>query len=143
MKKPEELVKEIERSIFGKALVISLFAHAVLIGATSISLFKDWVEYGVHSPSYINQVKSAQNKAAEEARRKAEVEAKAAQEAAKAEQMKVIAASNKTSKASVPASTPATQGNLTNAAQANSLVPPEVKPLPPKKDFEYGEDLSL
>ena len=38
MRKPEELVARIDRSIFAKALVISIVAHAALMGATSVSL---------------------------------------------------------------------------------------------------------
>lgn len=143
MKKPEELVTEIERSIFGKALVVSFVAHVILIAVTSVSLFKDWGEYGVHSPSYINGVRSAKLKAEEEARRKAAAEAKAAEEAARAEQMKAAASSNRTAKASNVVSTPAAAERAEKDAKAKSVEPPEIKPLPPKKDFEYGEDLSI
>lgn len=136
MKKPDMLLTEIERSIFVKALVISIIAHIVLLGGTSFSLFADWGKYGVHSPSYINAQKTKENKEAEAARRKAAAEAKAAEEAAKA----AAAASNKTAKASAPAkngATPATVG------VEEKKTPPEVEPLPPKKEFQLGDDLSL
>ena len=72
MKKPDMLLTDIERSIFAKALVISIIAHAALLGGTSFSLFADWGKYGVHSPSYINAQKSKENKEAEAAREAAE-----------------------------------------------------------------------
>ena len=50
MKKPDMLLTEIERSIFAKALVISIIAHIVLLASTSTSLFADWAKYGVHYP---------------------------------------------------------------------------------------------
>ena len=78
MARPDELLTDIERSVFGRALVVSIILHAVLIGATSISLFKDWTEYGVHSPSWINAEKTKARKEAEETRRREEAEKKAA-----------------------------------------------------------------
>ena len=41
MARPDELLTDIERSVFGRALVVSIVLHAVLIGVTSISLFRD------------------------------------------------------------------------------------------------------
>ena len=87
MARPDELLTDIERSVFGRALVVSIILHAVLIGATSISLFKDWTEYGVHSPSWINAEKTKARKEAEETRRREEAEKKAAAEEAKAAEM--------------------------------------------------------
>ena len=147
MKKPDMLLTDIERSIFAKALVISIIAHVALLGGTSFSLFADWGEYGVHSPSYINAQKSKENKEAEAERRKAAAEEKAAEEAKKAEAEKA-AASAKDAKAAAPAATnaanaatPATAA--TPAAEDGKVTPPEVEPLPPKKEFQLGDDLSL
>lgn len=147
MKKPDMLLTDIERSIFAKALVISIIAHAALLGGTSFSLFADWGKYGVHSPSYINAQKSKENKEAEAARRKAAAEEKAAEEAKKAEAEKA-AAPAKDAKAAAPAATnaanaakPATAA--TPAAEDGKVTPPEVEPLPPKKEFQLGDDLSL
>ena len=147
MKKPDMLLTDIERSIFAKALVISIIAHAALLGGTSFSLFADWGKYGVHSPSYINAQKSKENKEAEAARRKAAAEEKAAEEAKKAESEKA-AAPAKDAKAAAPAATnaanaatPATAA--TPAAEDGKVTPPEVEPLPPKKEFQLGDDLSL
>lgn len=82
MKKPEELVAGIERSIFGRALLVSILAHAVLLGGTSLQLYTDWAKYGVHSPSYINSLKTQERKEAETATRKAAAEEAAAKAAA-------------------------------------------------------------
>lgn len=135
MKKPDMLLTDIERSIFAKALVISIIAHAALLGGTSFSLFADWGKYGVHSPSYINAQKSKENKEAEAERRKAAAEEKAAEEAKKAEAEKAAAP------AATNAATPATAA--TPAAEDGKVTPPEVEPLPPKKEFQLGDDLSL
>lgn len=148
MKKPDMLLTDIERSIFAKALVISIIAHAALLGGTSFSLFADWGKYGVHSPSYINAQKSKENKEAEAARRKAAAEEKAAEEAKKAEAEKAAAPAKdaaKDAKAAAtnaaPSATPATAA--TPAAEDGKVTPPEVEPLPPKKEFQLGDDLSL
>jgi len=138
MNKPETLLVEIERSIFAKALVISVIAHALLLGLTSFSLFADWGKYGVHSPSYINAQKTKENKEREAAERKKAAEEKAAAEAAKA----AAEATNKTAKASAPAKGKDSGTPAVGAGDAKK-TPPEVEPLPPKKDFELGDDLSL
>ena len=148
MKTPDELVVGIERSIFGRALLISVIVHVVLIGGTSMSLYKDWQKYGFHAPSYINAVKTQENREAEEARRKAAAEEKAAKEAAKAEEMKAFAATNGVKKAAGAAKSAAAGAAKATAPAAaveetKDKTPPELEPLPPKKDFEYGEDLSL
>lgn len=139
MKKPDMLLTEIERSIFVKALVISIIAHVVLLGVTSTSLFADWAKYGVHSPSYINAVKSKENKEAEEKRRKAELEAKAtaaAEEKTKQDEAKVKEAADSASKEKPAAS-------AKDASADEKVTPPEIEPLPPKKEFQLGDDLSL
>ena len=122
MKKPEELVAGIERSIFGRALLVSILAHAVLLGGTSLQLYTDWAKYGVHSPSYINSLKTQERKEAETATRKAAAEEAAAKAAA--------AATNKMAKAAA-------------TEDGEQKTPPEEEPLPPKEDFEYGKDLSF
>ena len=144
MKKPDMLLTDIERSIFAKALVISIIAHVALLGGTSFSLFADWGKYGVHSPSYINAQKSKENKEAEAERRKAAAEEKAAEEAKKAEAEKAAAPAKDAKAAATnaaPSATPATAA--TPAAEDGKVTPPEVEPLPPKKEFQLGDDLSL
>ena len=144
MARPDELLTDIERSVFGRALVGSTILEAGVVGAASISVVQDWTEYGVHSPSWINAEKTKARKEAEETRRREEAEKKAAAEEAKAAEMRA-AASNETAKASGKAAEPA-QAAPAEAAKTEAKEvkqPPEIKPLPPKKGFEYGEDLSL
>ena len=143
MKKPDMLLTDIERSIFAKALVISIIAHAALLGGTSFSLFADWGKYGVHSPSYINAQKSKENKEAEAARRKAAAEEKAAPPAKDAKSNNSAGDAKKPSKAADTAASAATPAAATPAAEDGKVTPPEVEPLPPKKEFQLGDDLSL
>ena len=61
---------------------------------------------------------------------------KAQKEAAAAEEARKIAATNKVQSSSSAA---VSAGEVTK----DGKTPPEVQPLPPKKEFEYGDDLSL
>lgn len=143
MKKPDELIAQIDRSIFAKALVVSVLAHAALMGATSVSLFQDWMTYGVHAPSYINAEKTRARREAEEAQRREATLEKARAEAAAAEAAKAAAATNQAAQAAAPAQ-PTVAAAEAAAAEADAKkTPPEVEPLPPKKEFRYGEDLTL
>lgn len=139
MKKPDMLLTEIERSIFVKALVISIIAHVLLLAATSFPLFADWSRYGVHSPSYINAQKAKENKEAEAARRKKEIEEKA--EAASSEKSGEAAKAD--AKGAAPAAKPADGKAEAAAAKDEPVTPPELEPLPPKKEFQLGDDLTL
>ena len=142
MKKPDELIANIDRSIFAKALVMSVIAHAALMGATSVSLFQDWMRYGFHSPSYINAEKTGERREAEETRRREATAEKAKSEAAEAKKT----APGQTDQAA-PAAEPAKQTVAVEEAAAaeekEKKTPPEVEPLPPKKEFQYGDDLTL
>ena len=142
MKKPDELIANIDRSIFAKALVMSVIAHADLMGATSVSLFQDWMRYGFHSPSYINAEKTRERREAEETRRREATAEKAKSEAAEAKKT----APGQTDQAA-PAAEPAKQTVAVEEAAAaeekEKKTPPEVEPLPPKKEFQYGDDLTL
>lgn len=133
----DALLKNIDKSIFVKAIVISLVAHLVLTVLTSFSLFADWKTYGVKAPATINKIKQDAQRAEDDARRKKAAEEKAAQEAAKAEEARKFAETNKAARATAPtAAAPA-------AGEKGAKVPPEIQPLPPKKEFQLGDDLSL
>ena len=129
---PDDLLVGIGKSIMGKALVYSILAHLILTGATSIPLFKDWTVYGVKSPSAINAIRTEENRQKEEAerRRKAAEKAEAEAKAKAAEEAK---------KNPKPAAAQTSQTSQTSS----TVTPPEVQPLPPKKEFQYGDDLSL
>lgn len=132
MKKPDELIANIDRSIFAKALVMSVIAHAALMGATSVSLFQDWMRYGFHSPSYINAEKTRERREAEETRRREATAEKAKNESAEA----------KGEAAEAKEQTVAAEESAA-AQEKDKKTPPEVEPLPPKKEFQYGDDLTL
>ena len=136
IKHPDDLIAGLGKSVMGKALLYSIIGHFVLTGATSVSLFKDWTVYGVKSPSAINAIKTEENRVKEEAERRRKAEEKAAAEAkAEAEaKAKIAEEQKKNPKPAASAAAP---------AEGGKVVPPEVQPLPPKKDFEYGDDLSL
>lgn len=140
MRKPDELVAQIDRSIFAKALVISIVAHAALMGATSVSLFQDWARYGVHSPSYINAEKTRERREAEETRRR---EATAEKANAEAEAKKAAGETGQAAPAAEPAKQTVAAAEAAAAKESEEKTPPEVQPLPPKKEFQYGDDLTL
>jgi hypothetical protein len=50
LSKSDALLADIGRSVMFKATVISIIAHALVMGLTSISLFNDWRTYGIKSP---------------------------------------------------------------------------------------------
>lgn len=140
MKKPDELIANIDRSIFAKALVMSVIAHAALMGATSVSLFQDWMRYGFHSPSYINAEKTRERREAEETRRR---EATAEKANAEAEAKKAAGETNQVAAAVEPAKQTVAAEEAAAAKASEEKTPPEVQPLPPKKEFQYGDDLTL
>lgn len=129
VKHPDDLLEGIGRSIMTKALVYSIVGHVVVTVLTSIPLFKDWTVYGIKAPTTINAIRTEENRKKEEEDRRAKAAAKAEAEA----------------KAAAPAKAADQAKPATPAASAapDAKTPPEVQPLPPKRDFEYGDDLSL
>lgn len=137
---PDDLLAGIRHSILGLAIVISTVVHLILIGVTSFGLYRDWgefglhsAEYGFHTPSVMNQIKTARQRAADDEARRVAAEEKAAAAAAVA----AAAANNATA-----GTAEAAAGN-TNTLDAAPVTPPELEPLPPKADFNFGEDLQL
>ena len=134
---PDDLLEGIGRSIMSKALVYSIIGHFVFTVLTSIPLFKDWTVYGIKSPSAINAIRTEENRKLEDENRRKKAEEKANAAATnEAAQASATITTNATSKAGAATNAPA-------AAAGGKITPPEVQPLPPKKDFEYGDDLSL
>ena len=155
VKHPDDLLENLGRSIMFKAMVWSIIGHVVFTAATSVPLFKDWTVYGIKAPTTINAIRTEENrKKEEEARRakaaaKAEAEAKAQAEAA-AKAAEEAKKAPKGAAAAKPADGAAAQPGAAQGAAAQAAEgeggakkPPEVQPLPPKKEFEYGDDLSL
>ena len=162
-KKPDDLLKDIGRSIMTKATVYSTIIHIVLTAATSIALFKDWAytetveektgegdavvsrtvrPYLLKAPTYINAEKKKIAQAEAEKQRKLEAEKKAA-EKAKAEAEAAAKAAEEAKKNPPKKGAPAAGTEAAAKDADGKVTPPEVEPLPPKKDFEYGDDLSL
>lgn len=145
---PDDLLVNIGKSIMFKAMLWSIIGHIVFTGITSISLWKDWAtdweRFGLKAPGTINAIKGEDRKIAEEKKRKEEAAAKAEAEAKAAAEKREAEAKEKekAEKAKLEG-----QGGGGEAAAATDekgeKKPPEVQPLPPKKDFELGDDLSL
>ena len=125
---PDNLLKDINQSIMLKGLTISVLVHAVVIFGTSFSLYKDWQEYGVKAPSYINVEKKKQKREAEEAARIAAAEARDAQRAADAAK----------AAESAPASSNAPSASGTSLRD-DPLKALESEILPPIKKFELDD----
>lgn len=147
-KTPDMLLENIGKSIMFKAMILSIIGHIIFTGATSISLWKDWANdwerFGLKAPGTINAIKGADKKAADEAKRKAEAAAKAEAEAKAAAEKKEAEAKERDKQAKSKAEGEG-QASTNGAAvdEKGEKKPPEVQPLPPKKDFQLGDDLSL
>ena len=136
IKRPDDLLVEIGRSIMNKALVWSIIGHFVFTVLTSIPPFVDWTHYGVKSPSAINAIRTEENrKAEEEARKKKAME--------KAEQAKAAAEAAKTNTITKASGTATNATDKVQKADDGKITPPEVEARPPKKEVEDGDDLSL
>lgn len=135
VKHPDDLLEGIGRSIMTKALVYSIVGHVVLTAATSIPLFRDWTVYGIKAPTTINAIRTEENRRREEEERRQKAAAKAEAEAKADAEAKAKAAES--AKGAAPTAAAAA------APGQDAKTPPEVQPLPPKRDFEYGDDLSL
>ena len=143
---PDDLLTNIGKSIMFKAMLLSIIGHIVFTGVTSISLWTDWAtdweRFGLKAPGTINAIKGEDRKIAEEKKRKEEAAAKAEAEAkAAAEKANKEAEARDKARAAAPAV--GTTNAPAAAAEGGEKKPPEVQPLPPKKNFELGDDLSL
>jgi len=96
---PDELLAGVNRSILGRALVISVVAHAALFGFSSFSLYEDWAKYGVWREDY-KFVTPADIREIQKIEREKEAEAKReeAAEARKQERLKDAEAAKKSEK---------------------------------------------
>ena len=146
---PDDLLTNIGKSIMFKAMLLSIIGHVVFTGVTSISLWTDWAtdweRFGLKAPGTINAIKGEDRKIAEEKKRKEEAAAKAEAEAkAAAEKAEKEAKARENAPAgAAPAAAAGTTNAPAAAAEGGEKKPPEVQPLPPKKNFELGDDLSL
>lgn len=116
----DDLLKDINKSILTKGIIVALVVHAILIFGTSFGLYKDWAKYGVKKPSTIKEEKKQEQVALDKARREEEIQKKAAEAAA--------TASN-----AVPAKASAATGKADAKADKSdtTVKPPEIEPMKP------------
>lgn len=131
---PDSLLKDINKSILTKGIVIALVAHAVIVFGTSFSLYRDWAKYGVKTPSAIKAQKKEEKVAADKAKREEEIKRKAEESAA-------LASNAAPAQASAPAKADAPAGSKAAEAKADGTVkPPEIQPLKPASTDEISLD---
>lgn len=131
---PDSLLKDINKSILTKGIVIALVAHAIIVFGTSFSLYRDWAKYGVKTPSAIKAQKKEEKVAADKAKREEEIKRKAEESAA-------LASNAAPAQASAPAKTDAPAGSKAAEAKADGTVkPPEIQPLKPASTDEISLD---
>ena len=137
---PDSLLKDINKSILTKGIIIALVAHAIIIFGTSFSLYRDWVAYRnkepvgfIKKPSTIKTIKKEEKVAADKAKREEEIKRKAEESAA-------LASNAAPAKASAEVKGAATQPKAAADAKGeNNAKPPEIQPLKPVST----DDLSL
>lgn len=134
-REPEALLLGINRSIFTMALVVSLAAHALVLGTTSFSLYSEWAElgirseeYGFHTPSILKTIRSDLAREQEDAARREREEERLAAQRERAMQ------EAREEDAREP--TPARPQN-----QQERPVEPEIEPLP-RRPFSL-DDIDL
>lgn len=131
---PDSLLKDINKSILTKGIVIALVAHAIIVFGTSFSLYRDWAKYGVKTPSAIKAQKKEEKIAADKAKREEEIKRKAEESAA-------LASNAAPAQASAPAKADAPAGSKAAEAKADGTVkPPEIQPLKPASTDEISLD---
>ena len=131
---PDDLLKDINRSIMFKGLVIAFTIHAVLILGTSFGLYREWGTYGfLATPSTINNEKQKAKRAEEEAARQAAIKQRAEDAAA----AQAAAAASGATKA--PATPTPPQGNAPSDSSPDTKEPAETPPLPPKRTFDLDD----
>jgi hypothetical protein len=129
---PDDLLKNINKSILTKGIIVALIVHATIVFGTSFGLYRDWAEYGVKKPSTIKQEKKQKQVEAEKARREEEIKRKAEESAA-------LASNAAPAQASAPAKADAPAGSKAAEAKDGNVKPPEIQPLKPVST----DDLSL
>ena len=137
---PDSLLKDINKSILTKGIIIALVAHAIIVFGTSFSLYRDWVAYRdkepvgfIKKPSTIKTIKKEEKVAADKAKREEEIKRKAEESAA-------LASNAVPAKASAPAPAVKQAAAADDGKGASGQVkPPEIQPL----DRPTTDQLSL
>ncbi len=135
---PDSMLKDVNKSILAKGIIVALVAHAVIVFGTSFSLYRDWAKYGVKTPSSIKAQKKEEKVAADKAKREEEIKRRADEAAA-------LASNSAPAQASAPAKADTPVGSKAAGAAADSAVkPPEIQPLSPATTDELSlDDLGL
>lgn len=133
---PDSLLKDINKSILTKGIVIALVAHAIVVFGTSFSLYRDWAKYGVKTPSAIKAQKKEEQIAADKAKREEEIRRKAEESAALASNAAPVQATAETKAAAAQSkSVDAKSGNATG-----NVKPPEIEPMKPVSTDDVSLD---
>lgn len=135
---PDDLLKNINKSILTKGIIIALIAHAIIVFGTSFGLYKDWGTYGIKAPSTIKNLKKQEQVEKAKAEREAAIARKAADAAAVASNAVPVKASSKVETKAADASTPPK-----GSASASKVKPPEIEPLPPASGEILLDELGL
>ena len=138
---PDSLLKDINKSILTKGIIIALVAHAIIIFGTSFSLYRDWVAYRdkepvgfIKKPSTIKTIKKDEKIAADKAKREEEIKRKAEESAA-------LASNAAPAKASAEVKGAATQSKAAADAKGDgNAKPPEIQPLKPVSTDDVSLD---
>lgn len=132
---PEALLEACNQTGFLKSLVIAAVGHIVFAGVTSFSLYADWAKYGMFrdgygllSPSEMKLIAKEDAKAAEK-KAQEEMLAKDLEEQRKKAKLAMENEENQEEAAATPEAETA----------SGDPTPPEVEPLPPKKEFSLDD----
>ncbi|GEM_PF-2156176 len=134
---PEALLEDCNQSTFLKSLIFSTVVHVVFAAVTSFSLYAMWAKhgmfregYGLLSPSEMKLIAKEEAKAAE---KKAQEEMLAAD---LEEQRKQAKLDMEKEQAEEGEATPDPQSV---GAESSTPTPPEIEPLPPKREFTLDD----
>jgi hypothetical protein len=128
---PEELLKAADAPPLGKAVLVSVVAHLLVLGLTSFPLYRDWARYGVRTPAALRELKKAERLEADKLKREAELKARQEKEQAEAE-AREAGAGEAGDAADTPPAADATAGSAPRG---------EIDPADPVRSFELNEDI--
>ena len=135
---PDDLLKNINKSILAKGIIVALIVHAAIVFGTSFGLYKDWAKYGVKKPSVIKQEKKQEMIEAEKLRREEEIKRKAEEAAIAASNAAPVKATAETKAAA--AQTKDGEAAAGAGGDGATKKPPEIEPLPPASgDIDLGD----
>jgi len=128
---PEKLLRAADAPSLGRAVLVSVVAHLLVLGLTSFPLYRDWATYGIRTPAALRELKKAERLEADKLKRETELKARQEKEQAEAKARETDAGD-----AGAATDTPPT-------ADTGAGAPPrsEIDPADPVRSFELNEDL--